>query len=144
MTQTTNSFIISFLNKCSIYVDSIQELDGYIVERSMLLDDSKLDNMTDELEQIRECFTCSTITALQTTAKTRQKWVLLNMVRQLLKILNYNMVPFRKSNGYDETKKKLFIRYFKFEKIVRTNTTNNGDTELQDNDNTHNSNELSL
>lgn len=141
MTQTTNSLILSFLNKCNIYVDSLQELNGYIVERSSLLDDSKLDSMIEELEQLRECFTCSTITALQKTARSRQKWVLLNLVRQLLKLLNYNMIPFRKSNGYDKNKKKIFIRYFKLEKILSNRSQEN---ETQENDNQSNTNELSL
>ena len=114
MTETTNNYILNLLRKCNIYVNSFNDLDGYIIERNALLDDSKLDIMLDEIQELRKCFTSATITALQKSARTKQKWPLLNMVRQLLKTLKFNMVPFRKSNGYDQNKKKIFIRYFKF------------------------------
>ena len=158
MTETTNNYIITLLHKCGININTINELDGYIIERSTLLNDDKLDSMDNEIKELRKCFTSSTVTALQKTARTKQKWPLLNMVRQLLKTLNYNMVPFRKSNGYDQNKKKIFIRYFKFEKImpqlnkpeesisnvqIDYNTdysTNN----IEDNDNQYEINELSL
>lgn len=117
MTEECNTHIINLLNKSGLYISSLKELDGYILERQILLDDNKLDNMKDEIEQIKKIFTVSTINSLQKNAKERQKWPLLNLIRQTLKNIKYNMVPFRKANGYDENKKKIFIRYFKIEKI---------------------------
>ena len=131
MTEECNTHIINLLNKSGLHISSLKELDGYILERQILLDDNKLENMKSEIEQIKKIFTVSTINSLQKNAKERQKWPLLNLIRQTLKNIKYNMVPFRKANGYDKNKKKIFIRYFKIEKIkdisnniiVKQNTT---------------------
>ena len=57
----------------------------------------------------------SNMTALQQTATKNQKWPLLNLVRQVLKGLNYNLIPIRKSDGYDEDGKKKYKRFFVIE-----------------------------
>ena len=117
MTSQIDKHIINLLNKSGIHISSLKELDGYILEREILLHDTKLQNMEEEIKKIKEIFTVSSINCLQKNAKEKQKWPLLNLIRQTLKNINYNMSPFRKANGYDQNKKKIFIRYFKIEKI---------------------------
>lgn len=117
MTSQIDKHIINLLNKSGINISSLNELDGYILEREILLHDTKLKNMEEEIKKIKEIFTVSSINCLQKNAKEKQKWPLLNLIRQTLKNINYNMSPFRKANGYDQNKKKIFIRYFKIEKI---------------------------
>lgn len=108
------NIIIRFIQKSGIQITNINDLHNFIIERNILLNDSKMDTMKEETEYIKKIFGTSVITSLQKNNK--QKWVLLNLVRQVLKKLNYKMIPFRKSNGYDIHKKKKFIRYFKIEK----------------------------
>ena len=47
------------------------------------------------------------MTSLQTNAPGKQKWPLLNLVRQILKAIDYKMTPQRKSNGYTKRWKKI-------------------------------------
>ena len=58
------------------------------------------------------------MTCLQKDADKKQKWPLLNLVRQILKTNDYKMTPKRKSNGYDEDGKKKYLRFFLVEKIT--------------------------
>ena len=46
------------------------------------------------------------MTSLHQKAGEHQKWPLLNLVRQILRACNYQMVPIRKSNGYTKDGKK--------------------------------------
>ena len=62
-------------------------------------------------------FSSSSLTALQKNAKERQKWPLLNIVRQILKVYGYLLHPIRKSDGYDETGKKKMKRFFIIKKV---------------------------
>ena len=57
------------------------------------------------------------MTSLQLTAEKKQKWPLLNLVRQILKSLKYEMKPIRKSNGYTKNGKKIYVRYFFIQKM---------------------------
>lgn len=116
MTDIVN-VIIKFLNKTGIQINNINELNGYIIDREILLDESKIQNMKEEINIIKKYFAVSIITSLQKNAKSKQKWPLLNMVRQILKTMKFKMIPFKKSNGYDINKKKIFKRFFIVEKM---------------------------
>jgi hypothetical protein len=110
-----NSNIINFINKSGIYITNINELNGYIVERNILMNHYKIKEMEEEIKYIRDFFRKYNNTSLQIAEK--QRWPLLNLVRQVFKNLGFKMIPFRKSNGYDINKKKKFIRYFRIEKL---------------------------
>ena len=64
------------------------------------------------------------MTCLQTGAVKKQKWPLLNLVRQILKTNDYKMTPRRKSNGYDDDGKKKYLRFFLIEKIIEEKKEN--------------------
>ena len=106
-----------FLNKCNIPYDDVKQLNGMLIPRDILLSDEKYENVKEYIGKIKSHFSSSSMTSLQQTAEQSQKWPLLNLVRQILKAYNYNMVPIRKSGGYDRHKKKIFRRYFKIEKF---------------------------
>lgn len=109
--------LLIILKKTQILVDDEKMIHGMIIPREILLKREKYLELEEEINKIKKKFSSSRLTALQKTAKTNQKWPLLNLVRQLLKVSNIRMVPKRKSNGYDKTGKKLFKRYFILEKI---------------------------
>ena len=119
MTNVIEGDVINLLNKSGIHVSSFKDMNGYVFERNILLNDDKMENMKNEIEKMKEIFTVSSINCLQKNAKERQKWPLLNLIRQVLKNINFKMTPFRKSNGYDKQKKKIFVRYFRIEQIEK-------------------------
>ena len=51
MTDIVN-VIIKFLNKTGIQINNIKELNGYIIDREILLDESKIQNMKESGEVI--------------------------------------------------------------------------------------------
>ena len=109
--------LMIILKKTNILIEDEEIINGMIIPREILLRKEKYLELEEEINKIKKKFSSSRLTALQKTAKTNQKWPLLNLVRQLLKASNIKMVPKRKSNGYDETGKKLFKRYFILEKL---------------------------
>ena len=60
------------------------------------------------------------MTSLQKNAGNSQKWPLLNLIRQILGVYNYQMKPIRKSDGYTLEGVKKFKRFFLIEKIIKT------------------------
>ena len=100
--------LLIILKKTNIIIEDEKIISGMIIPREILLKREKYLELEEEINKIKKKFSSSRLTALQKTAKTNQKWPLLNLVRQLLKVSNIRMVPKRKSNGYDETGKKLF------------------------------------
>jgi hypothetical protein len=111
--------LLIILKKTNIIIEDEKIINGMIIPREILLKREKYLELEEEINKIKKKFSSSRLTALQKTAKTNQKWPLLNLVRQLLKVSNIKMVPKRKSNGYDETGKKLFKRFFILEKMKK-------------------------
>lgn len=109
--------LLSILKKTNIIIENENFINGMIIPRDILLVKEKYLELEDEINNIKKKFSSSRLTALQKTAKTNQKWPLLNLVRQLLKASNIKMTPKRQSNGYDETGKKKFKRFFILEKM---------------------------
>tara|TARA_B100000795_G_scaffold231385_1_gene189189 strand:- start:589 stop:951 length:363 start_codon:yes stop_codon:yes gene_type:complete len=104
--------IIEFLKKCNIQFDNEKQLDGQIIQREVLLSKDTYTMVKPHIVELKKRFSSSSLTSLQHTAETGQKWPLLNLVRQILKICNYQMKPIRKSNGYTKEGKKKYRRYF--------------------------------
>ncbi len=109
--------IFDFLNKCNIAFNEMDKLNGMLIPRDMLLSEKKYDEIQDNIKELKKVFSSSSLTCLQTGAVKKQKWPLLNLVRQILKTNDYKMTPKRKSNGYDDDGKKKYLRFFLIEKI---------------------------
>jgi len=112
--------IKNFLNKCKIYIKNFDELNGMLIPRELLLDQILYEDMQEEIALLKQVFTSSALTSLQSTAKDSQKWPLLNLVRQVLRSCHYKMTPKRISAGYTKEGKKLFKRMFIIEKFTQT------------------------
>ena len=66
---------------------------------------------------LKQFFSSSTMTSLQSDADTHQKWPLLNLIRQLLRAYNYKLVPKRICDGRTNDGKKKYKRMFIVEKM---------------------------
>lgn len=115
--------VLEILNLVGIVGDELNKLDGLIISRDILLDYKKYENIKEYLINLREHndFSSSTLTCLHNGADIKQKWPLLNLVRQILKVKNYRMVPIRKSDGKDNKGKKKYKRFFRIEKFKTVN-----------------------
>ena len=83
----------------------------------MLLNDSIYADIKKRIPELKKLFSSSAMTSLQESAETTQKWPLLNLVRQILTIYNYQMEPIRKSDGYTLEGIKKYKRFFQIKKI---------------------------
>ena len=110
-------FII--LKKLGFNISSMEELkiiDGYLIPRESLLYKQDYDEIANLIPQLKNNFSSTKLTSLHKNASTNQKWPLLNLLRQLLNVHDYDMKPFRKSNGYDENGVKKYERFYLIEK----------------------------
>lgn len=119
MTET-QQIVKEFLNKCGIVFEDYKMLDGMLIPRDTLLSHEKYENIKEDLTKMKKMYSSGALTALQKSAEAKQKWPLLNLVRQILKSNNYNMEPIRKSNGYTKEGKKKYLRFFIIKKIKST------------------------
>ncbi len=88
------------------------ETNEILLERDIFLSSIKYNNIKNKIPELKLYYSSSFLTSLQKNAMDKQRWPLLNLIRQILKKKNYYMKPVRKSNGYTEEGKKLFKRYF--------------------------------
>lgn len=114
-----------FLHKCNIHFQEYTQLNGLLLPRDILLDNNKYYNLkeTNDFKNMKKLFSSSYLTCFQENAKIKQKWLLLNLVRQILKQIYYKLTPIRKADGYDKNGKKKFKRYFQIEKMKMVETT---------------------
>ena len=113
------SIILKILNLSGFVLENMAMLDGISIPRDLLLSNEKYEVVSDYLEKLRKLkkYSSSTLTSLHGGAIKKQKWPLLNLVRQILKVENYRMVPFRKTDGKDKNGKKKYIRFFLIERM---------------------------
>jgi len=96
----------------------LTELDGLFIPREQLLNDAKYTEVTKMIPELKKVFSSSFMTSLQKNAGKSQKWPLLNIVRQILSVYNYQMEPIRKSDGYTLEGVKKYKRFFHIKKKV--------------------------
>jgi len=113
-----DDFCKNFLNNSGINFESLNELDGKIISRELLINPLKYAEMKDEIINLKKNYSSTSLTGLHDCADIKQRWPLLNIVRQLLNVYNMDMEPFRKSDGYEVTGKKKYKRFFIIKKRV--------------------------
>ncbi len=111
-----NTQIESILNIIDISYTVLQE-NAIIVPREIFLNLDKYYIVKEKIPLLKQHFSSSFLTSLQKNATIKQKWPLLNLVRQILKKNDFEMNPLRKSDGYDDEGKKIFKRYFIINKL---------------------------
>ena len=105
-----------------VLTKDISELNGIMIPRDLLINDEKYDTVKEYLEKLKKhkLFSSTFLTSLHKDAEKKQKWPLLNLVRQILKVNHFRMKPVRKSAGKTKLGKKKYIRYFLIEKLKKT------------------------
>jgi hypothetical protein len=101
------------LNSVGIQFNSISTLEGIFFPREQLLSDIKYEEIKKCIPELKKKFSSSFMTSLQKKAEINQKWPLLNLVRQILSVYNYLLMPIRKCDGYTPEGVKKFKRFFK-------------------------------
>jgi len=125
--------IIEFLKKCKLQLEDETQLDGQLIPRDILLSPNTYEEVKAEIAVLKKKFSSSALTSLQSGAqkeqkwpllnlvrqilRVEQKWPLLNLVRQILRVCNYKMEPVRRSDGYDDEGKKKYKRFFLVKKL---------------------------
>jgi hypothetical protein len=92
-----------------------------IIPREELLSNAKYEKCKQYIYEMRKDKTNSLssrkMTCLQQQPEVKQKWPLLNLVRQILAVQGYEMSPIRKSDGYKNGVKQ-YRRYFQIREIL--------------------------
>lgn len=100
----------------SIDVNYFEELNGMIISRETLLSDEKYEEIKTIIPSLKKLYSSSFMTCLQKNAEKTQKWPLLNLIRQILSVYGYIMMPIRKSDGYTIDGVKKYRRFFLIKK----------------------------
>jgi len=107
----TTQQLFAFFAECDLHL-------SLIFPRNILLDITKYETIQKQLHVLKQYgFKSSYLSSLQRNSCQKQKWPLINLVRQLFKVCGYWLKPVRVSDGYSKTGKKQFKRYFKIEKL---------------------------
>jgi hypothetical protein len=95
-----------------IVFNSEEYPDEILILRDSLLNNQTYKLIESDIPELKKILSSSSLTSLQKDADKTQKWPLLNLVRQILNVYGYKMVPIRKSDGYTLDGVKKFKRYF--------------------------------
>lgn len=107
------------LSIVGIYFNELSDLEGNFFSREMLLCDYKYSKVKDLIPELRKNYSSSFMTCMQQNAGQNQKWPLINLVRQILSVYNYNLSPVRKCDGYTIEGIKKYKRFFKIVKKIK-------------------------
>ena len=112
--------IVLFLNKCGIPIETLSQLDNLSVSRDILIETGKYDTLINDINFFKNKYSTSYFTSLHSNAKIKQKWPLINLLRQILKINGYKFTPKRLCDGYTKEGKKKYKRIFLIRKYGNT------------------------
>ena len=114
-----NSFklIKNFLSQCGIEFENFQDLDGMIIPREILLSENTYLKIKPMILELKKIFSSSFHTSMQMIAFKKQRWPLINLVRQVLRSCEYSLAPKRICDGYGKDGQKKFRRIFIINKL---------------------------
>lgn len=95
-----------------IIFNSDEYPDEILILRDSLINNNIYKSIEKDIIELKKTLSSSSLTSLQKGADKTQKWPLLNLVRQILNVYGYKMIPIRKSDGYTLDGIKKFKRYF--------------------------------
>jgi hypothetical protein len=90
--------------------------EGTVIPRDMLISPEKYEKLKPHIATLKKIFSSKTMTSMHSSAECSQKWPCINLIRQVMKRMGYDIRPERRCAGRDETGKKIFERFFKLYK----------------------------
>jgi len=124
-TTTTEDGLMTFICN-ALHIEPNELKDGLLIERDMLISKEKYEKLKPHIVDLKKIFSSKCMTSMHSCAEYNQRWPCLNLVRQVLKRMGYDIVPERRCAGRDEDGKKIFERFFKLHKRENIETTNEG------------------
>ena len=115
MTATTENGLIQFICN-ALHIEPHELTDGLIIERDLLVSNEKYEALKPHIVELKKIFSSKCMTSMHACAEYNQKWPCLNLVRQVLKRMGYDIEPERRCAGRDEDGKKIFERFFRLHK----------------------------
>jgi hypothetical protein len=126
--MTTEDGLMKFV--CNALQIEPHELnDGLLIEREMLLSKEKYEALKPHIVELKKTFSSKCMTSLHSCAEYNQRWPCLNLVRQVLKRMGYDIQPERRCAGRDHDGKKIFERFFKLHKRENMHAINKETTD---------------
>ena len=111
-TTTAEDGLVQFM--CiALHIEPHELKDGLTIPRDMLLSKEKYEALKPHILELKKIFSSKCMTSMHACAESNQKWQCLNLVRQVLKRMGYNIEPERRCAGRDGDGKKLFERFFR-------------------------------
>jgi len=104
------------LEKVGIFLNGTGE-DEILISRDIFLSDLIYEEIKDKLSSLKKVLSSTYLTSLHKEACKKQRWPLLNLVRQILAVYHYNMIPILKCDGYTLDGVKKFKRFFLVKKM---------------------------
>jgi hypothetical protein len=105
------------LQEIGLVFETTDQLNGLFIPRELFINNDKYLQIKEKILDLKNVFSSSFLTCLHSNAVNKQRFPLLNLIRQILNKYHYKMVPIRKSNGYTKDGIKLYKRYFIISKL---------------------------
>ena len=105
--KTTEDGLIRFICN-ALHIEPHELKDGLIIERDMLVSNEKYEALKPHIVELKKIFSSKCMTSMHSCAEYNQRWPCLNLVRQVLKRMGYDIQPDRRCAGRDQDGKKMF------------------------------------
>ena len=106
-----------FLNSCGITTTSLENIEG-IIPRENLLSDILYEKLKPDISKLKPILSSTQYTSMQKDdADKSQRWPLINLIRQILRKYNYQLVPKRVCDGYTKDGMKKYKRFFEIKNL---------------------------
>ena len=110
--------LIELYKIIGINILSKKDLINNIFSRDLLLGSSVIKKYKSLIPLLKKFYPSCKLTCLHSNSASKQKFIAINMLRQISKENKLDLVPITKSNGYHPiTKKKLVNRYYQIKRI---------------------------
>lgn len=100
------------LDEIGLHFENVEQLNGQFIPRDFFINNVKYLQIKDKINDLKSVFSSSSLTCLHQNAITKQKFPLLNLIRQILGVYYYVMKPIRKCDGYTKDGIKKYKRFF--------------------------------
>ena len=112
------NILLRMFQLIDISSSTLEDLDGVVINRDILLEDSLYQKLNKFIPQIKDFLKSSYLTSLHKNSVKKQKFPSINLFRQVLRFNNLKMSPIVISQGYEKaTGKKITKRFFRIDKM---------------------------